>query len=118
MKCDWIETHQNEWTETVEAALLNDLKEKFEVEEIVKDVAWLVINSPDKLFVSFAVVQSIGGAEGECEVEILFHGKGVGSNLREGRHFYFGEDGYIFYPREDVFVAAFRALGKYFDLDF
>lgn len=48
----------------------------------------------------------------------IFHGSGTGGTadaLRECRHTYWGEGGYIFYVDGELITAAFKELSKYFD---
>lgn len=46
---------------------------------------------------------------------LLFHGSGVSGALRECRHTYWGEDGYVHYLNFAVVEAAFRELRRWFD---
>lgn len=47
----------------------------------------------------------------------VMHGYGYGEGLRELRHTYWGEDGYIFYPSRKLITEALEALREWFDLD-
>jgi hypothetical protein len=47
--------------------------------------------------------------------ECLFFGSGPTGGLRECRHTYWGEDGYIFYPDGVVIAAALKELSEFYD---
>jgi hypothetical protein len=50
--------------------------------------------------------------------EVLVHGSGVGSTLREPRHTWFGdESGYVFSVRPALLAWAFGELARWFDFD-
>lgn len=88
-----------------------------------------VLEHPDgTCLVSFVVCGFYCGpatVDGEnvdgVKVDIVFHGSGPGGakgvTLRELRHTYWGEDGYVFYPNGTLIAAAFAALGEWFDCD-
>lgn len=46
----------------------------------------------------------------------LMHGNGAGTPLRELRHTFWGDTGYIFYPNRKLIVEALDALSRWFDL--
>ncbi len=86
---------------------------------------WLVLKRDAKdspsggLWLHFAVLEfRRSDDEGEF-APCLFFGEGPGGakgeSLREGRHTYWGEDGYIFYPNGKLITAAFRALAEFYD---
>jgi hypothetical protein len=77
-----------------------------------------------ELSVSFAVFQFACGSATQNGVEVsgakmslVFHGEGPSGALRELRHTYWGEDGYIFYPNGELISKAFVALREWFDCD-
>ena len=49
--------------------------------------------------------------------QLVMHGEGPSGPLREFRHSYWGEDGYIFYAPRKLIVGALDALKEWFDLD-
>lgn len=51
------------------------------------------------------------------QYEVAMHGSGVGSSLREARHTYFGEKGYIYYVNPALLAWAFGCLREWFDFD-
>lgn len=83
----------------------------------------LAVDDSDS-WVSFAVFQShIGPSTVEGKVvdgekmELVFRGCGAGVVLRELRHTYWGESGYLFYPNGNLIAQAFAALREWFDCD-
>ena len=55
------------------------------------------------------------GADGIDLFDIVVHGEGS-SGLRECRHTYFGDDGYIFYLDGDVLSWGIEQLRQWFDM--
>lgn len=116
------------WLKKIEEPLLDngsyfslqDAREKFEVRELIKDHAWLVlkrVSDEESVFLDFAVLefatQVVGNEEVECQV--VFHGHGLSGALRECRHTWWGEEGYLYYVNGPTITAAFRALSEFFD---
>lgn len=72
-----------------------------------------------QLWLEFAVLNCLADEEEEMfdpDQQIVFYGNGPVGGLRELRHTYWGESGYIFYPDPLVICSAFVELGRYFDL--
>lgn len=99
------------------------------IELIPKCAVLAVLIDPDEVHVSFAVFEfasgpcfmpdgktTVDGLVDETQMTVLFHGEGPSSALRELRHTYWGEDGYIFYVHADTVIAALNALREWFDL--
>lgn len=76
----------------------------------------LLVVRVDGHIVEFAVLEWDSSCAGEDFYSMVFHGQGVGSGLREMRHTYWGEGGYLFYAPADVIAAAFEALKEWFDV--
>tara|TARA_R100001086_G_C11840641_1_gene259010 strand:- start:1467 stop:1793 length:327 start_codon:yes stop_codon:yes gene_type:complete len=89
---------------------IETLRVNFEIHAL--DGGILVINNRDCI-IDYAVVEYGNDVEGT----MVWHGTGVGANLRECRHSYFGEDGYVFYMNGDLFISAINKLKDYFDMD-
>ena len=51
------------------------------------------------------------------EVEVIMGGEGPGGSLRECRHTYWGEEGYVHYLNGKHTRAILDWLEKYYDLD-
>lgn len=48
---------------------------------------------------------------------VLWHGEGPSGSMRECRHSYIGEDGYVFYVSKKNFTAALEWLERHYDLN-
>jgi hypothetical protein len=97
---DWLASGEDGY-------LLDDARSKYAVKDLGNH-GYLVLNWDDKeFFLKFAVL-TVG-------LDLQFYGEGPTGNLRECRHTYWGEDGYLFYPDGKVITAAFKELSKYFD---
>jgi hypothetical protein len=46
---------------------------------------------------------------------MIAHGNGVGDALREARHTYFGDDGYVFYLNAEILTWGIGQLKEWFD---
>lgn len=80
---------------------------------------WLALYSEEKLgdgWMEFALFGLSFGDVGEEVVTPVFHGMGPSGALREMRHTYWGDEGYLFYAPGKTIAEAFQVLGKYFDL--
>lgn len=74
----------------------------------------------DGIHVSFAVFDWESGPAsdgGPAYYRVVFHGEGPSDSLRELRHTYWGDNGYIFYPNGKLIADAFAKLGRWFDCD-
>lgn len=76
----------------------------------------------DGLFVQFAVFEFSSSPYHDAEVantqySLLFYGEGPSSSLRECRHTWWGEEGYVFYPDAALITDALEKLKKWFDMD-
>lgn len=119
MSCDWLgpsnKNHLDECTFSVDT-----LKKEFEVIEMEPENSWLVLFwDNEKLWLKFAVLDfcSSDGDSSNVQATILFYGDGPSGNLRECRHTYWGENGYVFYPNRKTINLALEHLSKHFDLD-
>jgi hypothetical protein len=99
---------------------IDKIKTKFKVQQLQVNVrGWIVLNIKES-WVEFAVFNfaesEINGENIYVEFgELIFHGEGISGCLRECRHTYWGENGYIFYLPGDLITAAFQVLSEYFD---
>lgn len=85
--------------------------------------AWLLVKT-DGIHVKFGVFTfhdgpaTVGGRVVDPERHLLlFHGEGPSGALRECRHTWWGENGYVHYPHFATIEAAFRELRRWFDGD-
>lgn len=79
----------------------------------------LVLETKKEHWLNFAVMEFFSSDldGGNDTYSVVFHGSGVPSHLRELRHTYWGEDGYLFYPNLRLIASAFFELKNYFDGD-
>jgi len=72
------------------------------------------------IWADWALLSWAGESESGDDVrwELVAHGTGVSSNLREPRHTWFGDgDGYLFYVDPKILAWGFKILEKWFDFD-
>lgn len=77
----------------------------------------LVAVREEGIKVEFVVLSWCSASDQGSEYEHVFHGYGYSGALRELRHSYWGEDGYIFYPQASVITSALTMLKEWFDVD-
>jgi hypothetical protein len=115
---DWLEfANDGKDTATADGCLIHLIKERYTVEPL-KGGYFVLGQSADDIAVKFAVLSNAGGyikdgvtiEEGLC----VFHGEGYAGNLREVRHTYWGENGYIYYVDGALITAAFARLSQLF----
>ena len=99
---------------------LDGLRRDFDVRDL--GPGWLVLNHEKSggNWLRFAVCEFRQSATDGSRtlVSVVFYGEGPGGKddpLRECRHTYWGEDGYLFYPNGVVIAAALQALSEFFD---
>lgn len=93
---------------------LTDIQSKSQVKSLGDDGYLALIIDEDKVEFAIFVRQYTDQRFGTMPT-LQFHGKGLSGALRECRHTYWGEDGYIFYPNGKVISEAFKELSIYFD---
>lgn len=88
-----------------------------EVVDIDGSFAKLVVFVDDIDSVRFALFewQCSDANDTNRQFAMVFHGVGVGGGLRECRHTYWGEGGYVYLMPLDVVAKAMAALRKWFD---
>ncbi len=116
MKIEWLENVQEE-NDVVYP--LDRIDVRYERRELTPSV-WLILNwDANKLWLKFAVLEFYC-SEGDGKNTMLscvFHGEGPVGNLRECRHTYWGNDGYLFYPNGKAITSGIQALSEFFDID-
>lgn len=96
---------------------LGKIKAQFDVRELTRD-GWLALHwDEERIWLKFAVLEfHTSDVNNEnILVSCLFHGEGPTGSLRECRHTWWGEDGYLFYPDGAIISAALKALSEHFD---
>lgn len=93
---------------------LSKLKKEFELRDLKTRDAYLVLNK-DENWIKFAVLDFHTGMDDDIFLSCVFHGEGPTDPLRECRHTYWGDKGYLFYPNGEVISAAFSVLSEFFD---
>lgn len=110
---DWLESVVNHnkdgFVYPLEAA------KKFEIIDLCCG-GKLILNIDDNT-IDFAVLEFYSSGINDTNVLLseIFHGVGFSGSLRECRHTYWGEDGYVFYPNGKIIADAFKKLSIYFD---
>jgi hypothetical protein len=113
---DWLPYHAEDLDIVYR---LDELRDRFEVRDL-EGGGWLVLNvTPSSNWLRFAVLDFAGQVSGQSErASCVFYGEGPGGkddSLRECRHTYWGENGYLFYPNGALIAAAFRELSEFYD---
>ena len=69
--------------------------------------------------VEFEVFEFLHGPSTDGSIgafyDVVFHGEGFAGALRECRHTWWGDEGYVFYPSPELLASAFAALTEWFD---
>ncbi len=115
MNIDWLEHDSIVQDEPLFD--LSYLKEKYEVHSI-SESGYIIINDQKDDFVKFAVMSFYMSDldDSNIKVSLVFHGEGPSGALRELRHTWWGDNGYVFYPNADIICNSLQFLKKYFDI--
>lgn len=114
---DWMDaeliSHNDSWVYSLDKA-----KEKFEVAQVA-DRGWVVVKTDGPITIDFAVFEFSHSDADDSNIMMshIFHGTGPSGGLRECRHTYWGENGYVFFPDAEIISKALEFLKKYFDMD-
>ena len=110
--------------ESIISYRLSEIKSKYKIIHDLTNSHILAIHPDediDSSKVDFALFEFGGCVLGATDDEIfmthVFHGYGFSEGLREMRHTYFGEEGYLFYVPMKSIIEAFGILMTYFDGD-
>lgn len=119
MAIDWLPHDELDSMNGEPAYAFEKLSAKFEVIRIHSD-GWLVLNwDKEKFWLKFAAMDFFysDGDNINLYLKPVFYGDGPTGNLREFRHTYWGDDGYMFYANKKTIVGALELLSKYYDFD-
>lgn len=94
---------------------LSDMLKNFTVVPVTKGLYAIEDNQEHWIDVCFMTLDS--SMDNEEFLSELFRSSGTLGCLRECRHTYFPDDGYVFYMNKGDMVAALEYLEKYFDMD-
>lgn len=78
-----------------------------------------VLEDDARVIVSFVVLEAMvgEGSDGHPALyRMVFEGHGVSGSLRELRHTYWGDDGYLHFPPSKLISDAFAKLEEWFDV--
>lgn len=97
---------------------------QFEVDELrdsgdERYVDAYLLRQVNGIEVRWVLLEVIASKEdlGPAEVRRLMNGLGFSGALRESRHTYIGEEGYVFYIKPYQFMWAWKLLTRDFDLE-
>lgn len=79
--------------------------------ELVSENLWVLDKSEDGCH-EFYFLEFDNGDSKETWAKLLMHGRGFLGNLKECRHTYWGDEGYIFYPNKKYIEAILNYLEK------
>lgn len=98
-----------------------DVYDLIEINEVYTDVCTInqgfLAAHNDGLVINYALFRfAESDADGSnVKVELIYSGQGISGGLREMRHTYFANEGYIYYLPMDMLIESFQILKKYFD---
>lgn len=87
-----------------------------EMHVLVPGKCWAFLRERVGVIREFVIAEEASEYEGKFYVDVFWSGEGTGGSLRELRHSWFGEDGYIFYLNLDHLIAAAQFLKQHFDV--
>ncbi len=83
-----------------------------QAEMICEDSLWVYSELQDELWLDFVFLEFCSGDGKETQCEVLMHGSGPLGALKECRHTYWGDGGYLFYPNATHIKVALDWLEK------
>jgi hypothetical protein len=99
------------------AIKFTDLYAAFPDIEILGEGSVAVVFKKDGCILDFAFLEWYTSNDKNVWFKLFWHGHGTLDPLRECRHSYIGEGGYVFYIKRKNFNLAFEWLSRHFDLD-
>lgn len=118
-----ITAHKNSCDEPI--FILGKIKEKFTVEELISESLWVAHdyakNEKGYCWMNFGFFEfksiEMGKNYNHAECDMLMYGSGPVGALKECRHTYWGDNGYIFYPNKQNIIKALEWLEKFYEMD-
>jgi hypothetical protein len=101
--------------------LREDILSLYPVEVPISETCFLFFRQEHESWLEFIFVEW-NYSDDKDYYRCIFHGCGASSlnleefSLRELRHMYFGEQGYVFYMPGKALISAMQVLAKYFDM--
>jgi hypothetical protein len=100
-----------------EETSIEDIKKLGEVVEIVKEQLWVVKSINNEGYDELQFMTFRSSSDNELNLDPMFIIHGYSGNLREGRHTYFPDNGYVFYMNSKLMKEALTYCENYFDMD-
>lgn len=116
-KIDWIPSSKEESINgDTDVYSFDYIKDNFKYKELIRN-GLLVLKQKEDYWLDFAVLEfHCSNSDDTSKMySMIFYGSGTLGALRECRHTYWGEEGYLFYPDGKLITAAFLELSEYFD---
>lgn len=76
---------------------------------------YILLRWESDLWLEFAVFSDAGEGDDSMGLMLQFHGRGPVGILRELRHTYWGENGYLFYPNVITIKEGLDFLSQFYD---
>jgi hypothetical protein len=117
--CDWVKLTKSRCSDDDEVVCLSQFdSDEFEVKELLDESVWVVYRKDPEFpgTKNFAFLR-YSYSDDNIYCDVMMHGYGFSESLRECRHTYWGEDGYIFYPDSRHIRAILDELEIHFDMD-
>jgi hypothetical protein len=96
---------------------INDLKSLPSKLEMLDRTDVIVLYTIEEHWMTFCFLAWSASSGDESWYTPLWHGMGPTGSLRECRHSYIGEDGYVFYVKKQDFIAVLDWLSQHYDMD-
>lgn len=116
MSCTWLDPVNKDDNNIYYS--LDNIKTKHEVRNLDDhDSGYLVLDNKEEDWLRFAVLEFVSSKYDGTDVKVnmVFHGDGPSNNLRELRHTWWGNEGYLFYPNFKTIKSALDMLLEFYD---
>ena len=96
---------------------LQEIKKYYKIEELLEDRLWVASTMEMEIHQTLIFLKFNYSDDDGINVTTLFSIEGPIGNLKEGRHTYFPENGYIFYMNYEEMCISLNHCKKYFEMD-